>query len=279
MSQGKLNGFQVVGLLGLAGLVAYRVTRPAAPASSIATVPARASRGRGVRPVGAADEPQASGLLLSAVRAGSYERPRWSVVRWDGLLVQVWADALRAPVDGALLRLPVSYAETIEIAQTIDRGNLVTPTASLASAIYQASDRLVYHGLVLKPEDSRRMRSLAFCKAFNADIGAQIEAKGSKDLLHFGAWKLWVLSPRLVEKAHDAPTEPAAVNFGGWNAAGQPIQPESTWHVYPHDDYSQCLTLVSRWATDETTGERVDLLDRFEQRDHVPAAYTAPWRT
>jgi hypothetical protein len=89
--------------------------------------------------------------------------------------------------------------------------------------------------------------------------------------LVFGAWKLWILHPRIVEKG--------AVNYGFWDAHGKTIQTVGGQHNDQHYDYSQLLQPVKRWAKSASTGEPVDLLERFASADHIPASYLSAYET
>lgn len=229
--------------------------------------------------VGQSNEPQASGLLIRAIREGRQSPVQWAHVMLDSdIEIEVMGDAMKADVDGQLLRLPVSYAETIEAAQLLGKGTLIPMSKRIADAVYRQSAKLVYNGLVSTNADSLRMRSLAFVKKFNDDIEAQIAKKDATGTLIFGPWKLWILSSKLGVRAKDSPNEPAAINYGGWRANGTPIQTEGTWHIYSHDDYSQLLQFVKRWGTRKSTGGRVDLLAWIEQNEGVGDSYTEPFR-
>lgn len=229
--------------------------------------------------VGSASEPQASGLMLRAIREGRQAPVRWATIMLDDdIEVEVMGDAMKAEVDGQLLRLPVSYAETIAAAEILGKGTLIPFSKRIADAVYRQSAKLVYNGLVSSAADSNRMRSLDFVRRFNADIDAQIERKDAAGSLIFGPWKLWILSSKLGVMAKDSPTEPAAINYGGWNAAGRTIQTEGTHHTYGHDDYSQLLQFAKRWATRKGSGGRVDLLAWIERDEGVGSQYTEPFR-
>ncbi len=49
-------------------------------------------------------------------------------------------------------------------------------------------------------------------------------------------------------------------------------------HDASHYDYSQLLQPVKRTARNASTGADVDLLDWFEQVEHVPRKYLDPYR-
>ncbi len=213
------------------------------------------------------------GLLLAAFEAGQVEEIVWTEVAVGDLVVTAAADALKAPLgDLTGVRLPVSYAETISICARME---CVAPTQAICDAMFAAAKpQLGLVALVRTAADAERMATVGFVEQFHDGVEKQLEEKPAApgDLV-FGAWKRWILHPRIVEKG--------AVNYGFWDLSRRPPAPVQTvggQHDAGHYDYSQLLQPVKRLARNATTGETVDLLDWFAAQDHVPAAYLAPYR-
>lgn len=190
--------------------------------------------------------------LLQAVQAGQIEPPTWIEVPWTaaGVVLRVSADALRAPVDGKSLRLPVSWAESMEIDRALD---CVPLTAEISDLIWQASTMKVDPrplGEWSTPEQQKAssvgMRSLDWCARFTDSLDSRIAGHSG---LVADVGKDWILSPRLL-------LQPAlGVTYGWRYSTGKPIQglgseKELPAHNDQHYDYSQTKRLVQRWTVD-----------------------------
>lgn len=241
----------------------------------------RVGRGR-MRDVGAA-EPQATGMLVKAVRAGAFERPQWVKVPMGDLTLTVARDALRADSGAGLARLPVSWPDTIEIA---NQEGWIAPSKKIADAIYASAPiKTAFHSLVTvsDPESGgAKMHGLPFAWKYNRDIDGQIakaiaSGKGNADGLVSGHEKYWILHPRLKETVAST-RRPAAINYGGWTANGIAQQPPGGRHDidYP-GDYSQLYRPVQRYA-ERADGSKVDLLDWIEENEGVPRTFTNLFR-
>jgi hypothetical protein len=223
----------------------------------------------------AVDDPtaKAGGLLLAAFEAGQTEDILWTDVTVDDLIVTVASDAMKAPLgDATGVRLPVSYTETVSICTRLE---CVAPTQAICDAMFaQAKAQLGLVALVHTAADTLSMDTVAFVQKFNDGVEAQLRAKPVEPgELIFGAWKLWILHPRIVEKG--------AVNYGFWDLTKHPPSPVQTvggQHDASHYDYSQLLQPVKRLARRAGTGDTVDLLEYFEAHDQVPAAFLDPYR-
>lgn len=216
-----------------------------------------------------------AGMLIDAIRGGKYEKARWTHVPFDGMTIEVATDAIRMPVNKSLLRMPISYAESIEAAKLL--GGVIVPSARIADAMYAASDRGVFNGLVSSLADSLKMGTVEFSERFNKGLDAQFAGKSGLRL----AWKLWILNKRIGEPT---PTGPAAINYGGWNPAGPYrcgdvpcAQSVGGTHDWFHSDYSQLFHPVKRYAL-AADGSKVDLLDYIEQKEGVSREQTQPFR-
>jgi len=215
---------------------------------------------------------KAGGLLLAAFRAGTTEPINWVDITVGDLVVTVASDAMKATVGGrAGVRLPVSYRETIEICRELD---CVAPTQSICDAIFsQARSPLNFVPLVRTAADTAKMTSVEFALRFNDGIEKQLGAQQSAPGLIGGAWKYWLLHPRLAERG--------AVNYGFWDKShkpAKPIQSVGGQHDALHYDYSQILQPVRRIARHVATGAEVDLLDYIASHDHVPARFLDVYR-
>ncbi len=195
------------------------------------------------------------GMLLDAFHNGHTLPLHWTEVTVGPLVVTVAADAMKAPLgEHAAVRLPVSYAETIEICRALD---CLPPTKAICDAMFaQARAQLHYVGLVRTAQDSKKMRSAEFTLRFDA----RVEEQRAKHVLQptdlvFGAWKLWLFHPKVTVRG--------AVNYGFWDTKKRPpkpIQSPGTRHDAAHYDYSQLLQPVRREARRVSDGTAVDLL-------------------
>lgn len=217
-----------------------------------------------------AGDDSAVGVMAQAVRDGAFTEPAFVDVPMGDLTLSVGTDTLKK--DG--LRLMVSWPETIEIAKTYD---WIAPSKKIADAVYAAAPtKTSFHSLVTAsdPESGgAKMHTLEFAKRYNADVDAQLAAKGwDSSTLQSGAEKYWILSPRLAETVK-ATGAPAAVNYGDWDASGKPLQSPGAMHDvnYP-GDYSQLFRPISRYARD-AQGNQVDLLDWMVTNDDVPQRF------
>jgi hypothetical protein len=212
---------------------------------------------------------KSAGLLLAAFRAGQTEEIAWTEVTVGDLVITVAADAMKACLnDRTSVRLPVSYADTIAICREL---GCVAPTQAMCDAMFaQARSQLALVALVRTAADSLRLGTVDFTLRFDDGIKKQLATTdpAARGGLTFGAWKLWLLHPRLVEKG--------AVNYGFWDKSRRPARPVQTVggrHDAHHSDYSQLLQPVKRMARHAKTGEPIDLLDYIEKHDRVPAVY------
>jgi hypothetical protein len=214
---------------------------------------------------------KAGGLLLSAFRAGKTDAITWVDVPVGDLIVTVAADAVKGPLgDRTGVRLPVCYEEAVEICREL---GCVMPTQAICDAMYaQAKGRLNYVPLVKTPADTAKMCDCEFVLKFNDKVEKQLGGLGcSPGGLVFGAWKLWILHPRIVERG--------AVNYGFWDIkTKKPVQTVGAKHDAKHYDYSQLLQPVKRMARDAATGEPVDLLDYLAKRAKIPGKYLICYR-
>jgi len=217
--------------------------------------------------VGVGDSDSAVGVMAQAVRDGAFTQPGFSDVQMGDLTLSVGNDALKK--DG--LRLMVSWPETVEIAKS---HGWIAPSKAIADAIYAAAPvKTAFHSLVTAsdPESGgAKMHTMAFAQKYNDDVNKQLVAKNwDSTMLQSGAEKYWILSPRLAETVK-ATGAPAAVNYGGWDANGKPLQSPGAMHDinYP-GDYSQLYRPIMRYATD-SQGNQVDLLKWMVENDSVP---------
>jgi hypothetical protein len=216
---------------------------------------------------------KAGGLLLAAFNDGATEELAWVDVTVGDLVVTVASDAMKAPLGGrAGVRLPVSYEEAVVICKQLE---CVAPSQPICDAVFaQARAQLCCVALVRVASDAGRMATVDFVLRFADAVEAQLTSAGASagDLV-FGAWKLWILHPRIVEKG--------AVNYGFWDTSRAPPAPVQTvggQHDAAHYDYSQLLQPVKRMARRASTGEAVDLLDHFATQDRVPERYLDVYR-
>lgn len=209
----------------------------------------------------------AGGLLLQAIRDNAVEPAEWIDVVVGDIIVKMARDAFKAPIAGKSTRLPVSYADTVEVCR---RMNCIAPTKDIVDAAYREcnpfegndSRRLVFTGLVRSEADYARMGSIDFAERFSRSIDKQLEAKPRAGVI-CGPWKYWILHPRIVERG--------AVNYGAFDLAGLPIQTVGGRHDASHFDYSQLLQPVQR-AARMRDGRPIDLVDYFISKG-LPRSY------
>lgn len=209
----------------------------------------------------------AGGLLLRAIREDKHEPIQWVDLPVGDLIVTIARDAVAARVGESTLRLPVSYADTVEACHIL---GCVAPTKEIVDAAYEASTRdgrLVFHGLVRTKADTAKMMSLDFSERFNAGIERQLAQLPHGGVIA-GPWKYWILHPRIVEMG--------AVNYGGFGADGKPIQTVGGRHDATHYDYSQLFQPVRREARTRD-GRPVDLVEHFLSLG-LPKAYVEAYR-
>jgi len=213
---------------------------------------------------------KAGGLLLSAYRSGAAEGLAWIEIPFGDLIITVATDAMKGPVgDLQGVRLPVSYNEAIELCRELD---CISPTKEIADAMFtHAATQLACVPLVRTAADSTKLMDLDFTLRFHGEIEKQLAEKGAPASgLAFGAWKLWILHPRVLEKG--------AVNYGFWGPNKQPIQTPGGQHDARHYDYSQLFQPVKRLARNRDTGEVIDLLEYLAQRYRASEKLLDPYR-
>jgi hypothetical protein len=231
-------------------------------------------------PVAEFDPAALSGnLLRKAVEAGQFEAPVWVEVEWDGLVLSVGAHALRAKVGDALLRLPVSWKDTLAICKTL---GWCPPTSAISDAIWKAATMRVTPvplGNFSTPEKasetSKKMVRLGFCKTHNQNVDAAIPPDRTAELCATEG-KDWILSKRNLT------TPKAATTYGWHQPSGKPIQPlgpdeKPPAHDDGHFDQTQVLRPIQRKARRKSDGALVDLLDELEHRG-LPPKLTKPLR-
>lgn len=212
----------------------------------------------------------AGGRLVEAVKAGTIDAPTWIEVSWPaaGVVLRVAADALRAPVGGKALRLPVTWRETLEIAHRLDG---VPLTAEVSDLIWQAATvKLEPRSLgswnteAEKKASNAGLVTLEWSEKLNMSVDRQIGTRSGELAADTG--KDWIFSPRLLVKPR------MAVTYGWRYPSGKKMiqAPGPDDKVPAHDDahydYSQTMRLVQRRAVDGT-----DLLTVYEKRG-MPAA-------
>lgn len=208
------------------------------------------------------------GLLLAAVLAGDHVPPCWADLDLGGgLVVCVATDALRAPVPEAAdpIRLPASYAETIQICRAM--GSL-PPTREISDAVWAAAAvHVVPRGLVMTAADAAQMATVEWSLRHAAAIETSLRARadaGAGGAIDPGALvadvgKDWILDNGIALRG--------AVNYGWRASAMHLLQPLGHGHNAQHWDYSQVLRLVKRCA--RLDGAEVDLLDLLVARGLV----------
>ena len=244
-----------------------RSTTATASARPVATKVAPHVKPKGDRPLSTLRQGEAGGYLLRALRDGIHELIEWVDVTVGDLVVSMARDAVRARAGSVPLRFPVSYADTVEACRLL---GCIAPTKEIVDAAYAESNkagRLVFHGLVKGPEDLARMTSLDFTVRFSTGIDRQLE-QAPRAGMAAGAWKYWILHPRIVEKG--------AVNYGGFDATGRPVQTVGGRHDAGHIDYGQLFQPVRRQAR-TVSGKPVDLVDHFIAAG-LPRAYVERFR-
>jgi hypothetical protein len=213
------------------------------------------------------------GLLLDAFREGTTEEIDWSDVRVDDIIVTAACDAMKARINGVLgVRLPVTYEEAVTICAELD---CVSPTQRMCDAMYtQAKAQLSAIPLVMSSADAAKMTTVEFVMKFHERAQKALSSRTcARGELIFGAWKLWILHPRIVERG--------AINYGFWDGSHKPprvIQSVGAQHDARHYDYSQLLVPVKRMARDARTGEPVDLLEWMKVHEKIPERYLEPYR-
>lgn len=227
---------------------------------------------------------QVDGLLLAAIKGGTFEPIVWSKVESPDLDLRFWvaADAVRAPVDGKMLRLGITYKDTVEALQSLGGGLYMPATKRMVDAMYKSAPiHTVFHSLVTADPDSGgiKVRSIDYARRYNADVDKQIADKGGEPGKSFamGHDKFWILHPRLAEFIKDT-GQPTAVNYGAFDAAGRPQQGVGGRHDILFLDESQNLRPVKRWGERLSDGMKVDLLEWAERNEGVPARFTEPFR-
>jgi len=220
-----------------------------------------------------ARDAKAAGLLAAAFREGRTDEIQWVDVTVDDLVVTVASDAMKASLNGqACVRLPVSYAEAVTICTAL---GCVSPTQKICDAMFAAAKaQLTAVPLVFTATDASHINNVDFVLRFHEKVEAQLSAieRGPGDLV-FGAWKLWILHPRIVERG--------AINYGFWDKSHKPvkvIQTPGGQHDAAHYDYSQLLVPVKRMARKADTGEGVDLLDHIATHEKIPAKFLDPYK-
>lgn len=215
---------------------------------------------------------KAGGLLLAAFRAGTTEPLSWVDIPCGDLIITVAQDAMKGPVrDQTGVRLPVTYAEAVELCREM---NCVSPTKEMADAMFAHALQLNFVPLVRTAADSARMMTVDFTLRFHAGVEKQLVGKdvATRGLV-FGAWKLWIVHPRIVERG--------AINYGFWDKSRRPPAPIQTvggMHDAGHYDYSQVFQPVKRMARDKKTGQEVDLVDYLHTKVKIPDKYVDPYR-
>lgn len=209
---------------------------------------------------------------MAAFEDGRFAPLEWAEIQVDDVIVSVATDAMRGEVDGAWLRLPVSYLEALTILRALD---CISPTLEMCIAMHRASKHHPqYVGLWKTEADSKRMATLGFTRTFNRELEerlAKLSPRKPSDLL-FGPWKVWLLHPGIGVMG--------AVNHGFWDETAKPpasIQTQGMKHTALHYDYSQVLQPVKRWARKAGSGEPVDLLHWKGITSKIPARFLAPY--
>lgn len=205
------------------------------------------------------------GLLLKALQNGTADEITWTEVTVGDIVITVATDALRSTLNGvAGVRLPVSHSETIEICRSRD---WIAPTQAMCDAMFaSAKSQLNYVPLVRTAADAKKMNTVGFTTHFHEGVIKQLTSKprGPGDLA-MGAWKHWILHPRIKERG--------AVTYGFWDLSKKPpkpVQAVSAMHDAFLYDYSQLLQPVKRYARRVATGEKVDLIEYIIKCDKVP---------
>jgi hypothetical protein len=190
-----------------------------------------------------------SGLLLAAAERGELDTIQWTEIdAGGGLLVTVSNDALKAKIPEVErpIRLPASYAETIEICKAL---GCLPPTQAVSDAIWAAAAVIVPpHGLVITAADVQLMNTVEWSIKHNDAIDA---ANLDPSLLVADVGKDWILDNGIAQRG--------AVNYGWRVSKTHLLQPLGHAHDAAHWDYSQVLRAVKREAV--LNGTTIDLLD------------------
>lgn len=262
------------------------ITRPSSKAASVANVPLapkvnKKDQSGPYREVYEFDG-LAGGILLACVKAKKYVEPTWvSVTMPDGLIVEATADAVQGTIavknpplideltpdviaalsaeEKATLskpsvftsnwRLPVTYAEQVEIAKQL---GAVSPTKEIwDQCFFKALTKADPRPELVKGKDGLPDGSMEQTNLHDQTLG------NAKTTLFRDVGKGWILHPKL--------TVSGAVNYGWFEKSTQrPIQGVGTQHGPNHYDYSQTCVLVKRYA--QRNGQKVDLLEEFEKQ-------------
>lgn len=206
------------------------------------------------------------GLLLRAFEDGKTEEIRWVDVTVGDIVITVASDAMKGPLNDQMVRLPVSYRETILLCRQLD---CIAPTQAMCDAMFaQAKSQTLAVPLVMQASDSAKMMNVEFIMKFHAGVEKQLAALNQPDPgLICGAWKYWLINQRLNVLG--------AVNYGFWKSKKPPsvFQTPGARHDPAHYDYSQLLQPVKRMAKRVDTGEEVDLLKYLADKEKIPAKY------
>jgi lysophospholipase L1-like esterase len=239
------------------------------------------------------------GVLIRALRdpaqrAAIVARTRYQEVpipAWD-LVVSTPVDAIRCLVNGAWLRMPVSYDEQVEGCNLL---GLISPTTQIVDAIRAAAKPIDNFGLNVVPGGAYDahldlvkayvvgvrhkgwksanlgllMSTLIMAQQFNANLDREIERRGyPRDAFVRPLGKAWVLDPRMLANG--------AANYG-------PLQGEfpGGTHNGQHYDYSQlfvdCIKVLARRISDGSTVDmRSFLATRIPTLSHQLAKYGPP---
>jgi hypothetical protein len=207
---------------------------------------------------------RSSGLLLAATKRGELDPIQWTQIdAGGGLLVTVSNDALKAriPEVERPIRLPASYAETIEICNLL---GYLPPTAAVSDAIWAAAAVIVPpRGLVRTTADMALMNTVEWSIKHNDAVDAHVL---DATLLAADVGKDWILDNGIGVRG--------AVNYGWRVDKLHLLQPLGHAHDAAHWDYSQVLRAVRREAV--LNGTTVDLLDYL--LGTVDEKFLAPYR-
>jgi hypothetical protein len=207
---------------------------------------------------------RSSGLLLAATKRGELDTIQWTQIdAGGGLLVTVSNDALKARIPDVErpIRLPASYAETIEICNLL---GYLPPTQAVSDAIWAAAAVIVPpRGLVRTSADAALMNTVAWTIKHNDAIDT---LDLDPALLVADVGKDWILDNGISVLG--------AVNYGWRVDKLHLLQPLGHAHNAAHWDYSQVLRAVQREAV--LNGTTVDLLDYL--LGTVEEKFLAPYR-
>jgi hypothetical protein len=240
--------------------------------AEVAASPAQYQRVRLAPHARAAGPGSVRGLLLAAVQSGEIDLASiaWTEVEVPALdlIVTVPLEALRCNINGQLLRVGASWADTQAICQML---GCLPPTREVVDAVWAASSPRIDGALLYVPTDGTagQMQSIDACVRLNAQLDAAIAAAGAQpDALVRPQGKAYIVSERLGAGK-------GAVNYGLPRLDGTLIQPEQAGHDRDWLDYLQLLgEIVQRQARRISTGQVVDALDVY--RGHFSSA-VGPW--